>query len=339
VTEASWSTLEGRHCLRVHGAGGGAHLAVWPASALASGTAPPPAAGEVVADGADLCFVPRFEFVEGTVYAVVVDDAPVAELVRHRAPRRATTEVLGIDPAVDQVPRNLLRLYVRFSARMSEGQSSSHLRLVDDAGQTLPYALLVVDDELWDGDRRRLTVLLDPARIKRGLVAHDTLGYPLEVGAAFRVVVDGAFLDATGTPLRGGASRRFEVGPDERRRVDPLAWSLTVPVAGSDQALRVVFDRPLDVALVARCLTVATVATGGHRVEGTGAVAPDGGSWSFVPHRPWGHEVQAIVVDEILEDLAGNSVRRVFDHDLDAGPPSGPSQGGHAVVRFVPAPP
>jgi hypothetical protein len=60
-----------------------------------------------------------------------------------------------------------------------------------------PDAFLSFAEELWDPYRRRLTLLLDPARIKRGLVSHEALGYPLRPGQPTRFVVDG-MRDASG---------------------------------------------------------------------------------------------------------------------------------------------
>ena len=85
------------------------------------------------------------------------------------------TEVMAIYPTAAEVPRNLLRLYVWFSAPMSEGYAARHVRLAGDAGERLAGALLP-GGELWSGDGRRLTLLLDPARIKRGLAAHREAG-------------------------------------------------------------------------------------------------------------------------------------------------------------------
>src|ERR1019366_3883018 len=93
----------------------------------------------------------------------------------------ASTRVLAIMPTRATLPRNALRLYVHFSAPMSEGFAAGHVRLVDAAtGAGIPDAFLVMDPELWDPERRRLTVLFDPARIKRGLAPHLEVGYPLQ---------------------------------------------------------------------------------------------------------------------------------------------------------------
>ena len=94
------------------------------------------------------------------------------------------TRVTGIYPTAAEVPSNLLRLYVWFSAPMSEGCAAEYVRLARDDGGNIAGALLPTEHELWDAARRRLTVLLDPARIKRGLVGHQEVGYPLRAGRA-----------------------------------------------------------------------------------------------------------------------------------------------------------
>ncbi len=95
------------------------------------------------------------------------------------------------------------------------------MRLARDDGSIIAGALLPTEHELWDAARRRLTVLLDPARIKRGLPGHQEAGYPLRPGEPFRLIVGSGFRDAQGLPLRAPAQRRYHVGGEERRHVDP----------------------------------------------------------------------------------------------------------------------
>jgi hypothetical protein len=127
-------------------------------------------------------------------------------------------------------------------------------------------------------------------------------------------VVDGGYLDARGAPLRAGAERRYEVTDDERRHVDPARWALAVPAAGSVDPFGVRFDRPLDHGLLARCLQV--LGPDRRPVPGSAEVGPDDRSWRLLPRDPWAADAHELVVDPDLEDLAGNSVRRVFDRDL-----------------------
>jgi hypothetical protein len=290
-------------------------------------------AGRLVGDGADLCFVPRFAFLDGTTYTVTVEGTSAAVLVRARPDRLAATEVTGIRPTAAEVPLNLLRLYVWFSAPMSEGYAAGQVRLARDDGGIAAGALLPTEHELWDASRRRLTVLLDPARIKRGLVGHQDAGYPLRAGEPIRLVVGSGFRDAQGLPLRAPAQRRYEVGGEERRHVDPGSWALTVPQAGTSDPLRVTFGRPLDHGLLARCLHVS--GPGGRLVDGTPQIGPGEQSWQLVPRRAWAPGAHGFIVDPVLEDLAGNSVSRVFDRDLTR-PEDQPRQARPVTVGFRP---
>jgi hypothetical protein len=171
-----------------------------------------------------------------------------------------------------------------------------------------------MDPELWDRSRRRVTVLFNPARIKRGLVPHATIGYPLVEGDAVEVVVAADFRDGDGRPLVAGARRRYTVGPDVRSRIDLAGWRLTAPAPGTRSPFVVTFDRPLDHALLQHCLTVVDRHT--HPVAGRGEIAPGEAVWSFTPDSEWEPGPYELAVDPLLEDLAGNSVLRVFDREL-----------------------
>src|SRR5262249_27101055 len=138
---------------------------------------------------------------------------------------------------------------------------------------------------LWDAERRRLTILLDPARIKRGLVPHDQAGYPLRSGTSFRLEVNDGFRDARGVPLAAGADRHYRVGADERRRVDPDRWSLPPPARDSVEPVTVRFGRSLDHGLLARCLHVT--GPDGRQVRGRARAGPEERSWQLTPSEPW----------------------------------------------------
>jgi len=332
VTDVSWSRWGGEDCVRLGALASATDVQVRPNVAVVV-DAVPPMAGRLVRDGDDICFVPRFPFIDGKAYTVLVEGVAAAVLVRPQPVGPATTEVLKILPTATEVPRNLLRLYVSFSAPMSEGYAARHVALVDDGGDAMPGSLLPTEHELWDAARRRLTVLLDPARIKRGLLTHRQIGYPLRRGASFRLVVDEGFCDARGLPLRARAERRYQVGVEERRRVEPARWALTVPSSHTFEPLEVVFERPLDHGLLARCLRV--VGPDGRRVDGTPEIGTEERSWWLTPREAWAPEPHWLVVDAVLEDLAGNSVSQVFDRDLTRLEDE-PRQGRPTRITFRP---
>lgn len=304
----------------------------------------PPMAGHVGADARGIWFAPRFGFVAGISYTVFVQPGSdrrgwsegqmtVLTIVRPADPRSPTTTVTGIYPSGSSIPFNQLRLYLHFSAPMSEGGAAGRVHVVDDpGGHQLADALLPQEPELWDGQRRRLTLLFDPARLKRGLVPHEQAGYPLRPGRAIRVVIDRECSDAAGQPLRQAFEYRYRIGPDVREHVNPSRWKLTPPGPGTVAPLVVDFDRPLDHGLLLRCLAV----TGGRGqpVPGSIAVGPEERSWAFLPVSPWPAGHHHLVVEPRLEDLAGNSLTRVFDRDLQR-PQDDPRPDGAARLPFV----
>jgi hypothetical protein len=338
------------------------HVRVMPSTLLDTGvpTGAPasrqhlePTRGTWILEDNSTTFVPRFAFLAGCAYTALVHrtvvdggigqadlDLDLDQYLRVEPGARpggrpdAATEVLAIHPTIAFLPRNALRLYVQFSARMSEGEAAAHLRIVDAHTRTpLDGALLDLEPELWDPDRRRLTVLFDPARIKRGLVPHEEAGYPLVAGRAISVVVDREFRDASGHSLHVSASRDYEIGDDVRALVDPTEWTIDAPRVGDRAPLLVRFDRPLDHALVQHCLTVTDAR--GSAIPGVGASTADASVWAFVPTLPWVDASCALTIDPMLEDLAGNSCTRVFDREL-ADPRHAPRSSPSPAVTFRP---
>ena len=274
----------------------------------------PSMAGEVWIDGDVLGFTPRFPFAAGTTYAVTVN-GETATIERPAADATPAAEVVAIHPDADDVPLNLLRIYVHFSAPMSEGFAARAVQMCRaGTGEPLQGTFLRQEPELWDAAHRRLTLFLDPARIKRGLVPNLEAGYPLTEGVPVVLRVGTEFRDAFGQPLRAQAERAYQVGAAIRARIDPAAWRWAVPRAGTTEPLTLQFDRPLDHAMLGRCLWITDAS--GARLSGESTVAAGDRGWRFTPHRPWPEGRLQLSVDTTLEDVAGNAVAHVFDRDL-----------------------
>lgn len=403
--DLTWSDREGRAYLRVggwtqselrvlaglDGAELGRCLAVLPSELVEAGgdvRALQPVAGRFEIEGDAICFIPRFPFLDGRSYSLLVSgQGPRPEgrpglssllptfgpasggqgppegrvgpslpslsggpgemrgpanlevwTIQRPIPASApTTSVLAIYPSADEVPVNQLKLYVHFSSPMSEGWANRavHVRRADN-DEPLEGVFLPMEPELWDPERRRLTLLLDPGRIKRGLAPHDEAGYPLIEGVAIIVSIDSAFRDAAGQPLRAGAEQRYNVGPPVHARVDPRSWRYECPTAGSMNGLTVAFDRPLDHALLEHSLWVIDAA--GAAVTGEATAGPGEWCWWFEPGAPWKEGRHMLMVDSRLEDLAGNSLVRVFDRDLTRAEDA-PVDAGPVAIDFSFAPP
>lgn len=336
-----WTETELRELRKLDAGELNRRLALYPSDAVgagADGLALPAVAGAFALQDEAVRFVPRFPFADGMSYSLRVDSAAAqgVEIWAIRRPSPASVpaaQVLRIHPTALTLPYNLLRMYVHFSAPMSEGWAARAIRICDeDTGEQLEGVFLPPDPELWDRERRRLTLLLDPGRIKRGLVPNRELGYPLAEGMTVRVMVDAEFRDAKGQPLQAGAERRYRIGPALRSRIDPTMWRLTAPPAGSQAPLVVDFDRPLDHALLQNSLWVCDGA--GNPISGEGEPDAADFGWRFTPSVPWSKGKHRLVIEARLEDVAGNTPVRVFDRDVSM-PEDAPAQERRTVLSFT----
>ena len=351
-----WSEDQGRGCLIVRGwtetelrelGGLGAgdlspRLFLLPSKVVETGgdvRAVPAIAGRFALESDSVCFTPRFPFMDGMGYSLIVGPSSetktpeVWTIHRQSASLIPSTEVVAIYPSAAELPVNLLRVYVHFSSPMSEGWAGRSVRVYrEDTGEELEGAFLPPDPELWDPARRRLTMLLDPGRIKRGLVPNQEAGYPLVEGVTVKVTVGPEFRDSKGQPLTFGAERSYRIVPPFRSRIDTRIWLLGAAKAGSREPLVVEFDRPLDHALLQHCLRVCD--SSGTMVPGDGVPGAAECSWRFTPALPWEDAGYQLVVDSTLEDVAGNTPVRVFDRDVTKAEDI-PSEGGRLAVDFA----
>ena len=275
-------------------------------------TATPAVLGQLEALKSTIRFVPRFPAVPGQQYfvrATARDTTIDTTFTVPYKPTAPTTIVEAIYPSAGVVPMNLLRIYIQFSAPMRIGESTTRVKLIDDAGAEVKDAFLMSPQELWDPERQRLTMLFDPGRIKRDLRPHEELGLPLQQGRTYRVVVDSAWPDAYGNPLKASYSKQFKVGPENRSLPRIADWKVTAPTTTTP--LTIDFPEPLDHALLLRMITVKGVA--GHVI-----LERNETRWIFRPDQPWKPGEYIIEVDTSLEDLAGNNLRDVFDVDRTA---------------------
>ena len=361
--ELTWSEHQGRICLRVDGWTAAEvrdldgltaenlvrRLAIVPSDLVESCAdlrAVQPMAGRFEIDGNTISFIPRFPFMGGMRYSLLVEPElggngvyglEIWTIQRPAEPDTPATEVTAIFPTTGKLPVNQLRLYIHFSGPMSEGQAAHavHVRRTDNQ-KLLEGVFLAMEPELWDPDRRRLTLLFDPGRIKRGLVPNEEAGYPLIEGVPINVTITPDFRDAAGRPLRRRVERNYLIGPPVRVRVNIEEWKCNCPAAGSTEKLTVEFDRPLDHALLQHSLWVN--GPEGRELPGEGSVGPGERNWQFEPQSPWKQGQHQVKVDHRLEDLAGNSLIRVFDRDLTLIDDD-PADDGPVAIDFRCSPP
>jgi hypothetical protein len=227
---------------------------------------------------------------------------------------KPTTVVRAIYPTDAILPENLLKFYVHFSAPMSRGNIYDHIRLRDGSGKDVELPFLEIDEELWDPTMTRLTLFIDPGRIKRGVKPLEDIGPALEEGKQFTLVIDKSWKDGTGTPLKATHQKSFRVGPSDREPPDPDRWRIAAPRAGTREALAIIFPEPMDHALAHRFLRVTTES--GREVNGVTQLGAGERKWTFTPRSPWSRGSHRLVVRTAIEDLAGNNIGKPFEVDL-----------------------
>jgi hypothetical protein len=223
---------------------------------------------------------------------------------------------------------------------MEAGSALSHVRLMDESGREVSGAFLALEEELWDPERRRLTLLFDPGRVKRGIRTNLESGAPLVAGRRYTLAIDADWRDGTGAALASGYERAFEATGADRLSPDPARWRLAEPNAGTRGDLRVAFGEPLDHALASRLLSVHDAS--GQPVPGSARLADGDSVWLFSPATAWTGGDYTLRANRLLEDVSGNSIARLFDVDRAAAGAGDSAAGtgapGTATVAFRVAP-
>ena len=284
----------------------------------------PAVTGAYMVGADDVTFTPRFSFDAGRAYDVAFDpsklptprrDAVVrASLALPKVDREPSVVVNRILPTSEVIPENLLRIYIEFSKPMGRATGLPFVRLLDDRGEAVREPFLPLDVEFWNPDYTRFTVFFDPGRVKRGILPNEQLGRALVIGRRYTIVVDAAWRDAQGTPLKSEYRQQFRVGPADNQPIALKHWRITAPRSGGRDPLIVSFPDPLDHGLLSRSLGVGRA--GGGVVTGAVRIDPGETRWNFTPDADWSAGGYELVVLGVLEDIAGNQIDKPFEVDM-----------------------
>ncbi|MEM6956238.1 MAG: hypothetical protein AAF645_11135, partial [Myxococcota bacterium] len=236
----------------------------------------------------------------------------------HRAP-----EVVAVYPRADPLPENILRFYIQFSEPMFDGDFLRHLRLENvTTGEDLTGVFFDNQHELWSHDRRRITLLVDPGRVKTGLAANRERGRAFRAGDRYRLRVLRSWMSLRRQALAHEHVFEFTAAPEDREAVNPSRWQLALPRVGSRDPLRVRFDEPMDHVAVMRMLSLRTA--NGEPLGGRWQLDQGGERATWTPCANWPETLQGIVlrVEGRFEDVAGNNINAALDHAVRGAPDS-----------------
>jgi hypothetical protein len=272
----------------------------------------PAISGSVVEADSHGIFIPQYPFRPGTKYRVIVGDWK-HDFAIPKAKAGKPNAIKQIHPASSELPENTLRFYVEFEKSMPRGDVYQYIELIDEKGKKVEQPFLELDDELWNADQTRLTLVIDPGRIKKEVKPRLDLGPVFMAGSKYTLVVSGKWPTLEGEPLGKDTTKSIAAKPPVNEGIDPKAWKLSAPT-DETAALNVIFGRPLDHHLLLRTLSV--VDREGKVVEGVSEAVNDDRGWTFRPTVRWRAGEYNLRVDTVLEDVCGNRIGQPFEIDV-----------------------
>jgi hypothetical protein len=287
----------------------------------------PPILGSYRVEKGTLCFDPQFPLDLGVRYLAsfrpdglggffptLDNSSSRAAFQLPDAPPGTPTVVRQVYPSADVLPENLLKFYIHFSAPMRSGDIYRHIHLRNETGKDIELPFLELGEELWNPAMTRLTLFIDPGRIKREVKPLEEVGPALEAGKRYSLVIDRAWTDANGQKLKEPFQKHFNVGPPDRDPPNPKLWKLQPPTRGSTNPLVISFPKQMDHALAQRMIRV--VVPPGELVAGEALLEDQERRWLFTPAQPWKTGPHTVLVQTTIEDLAGNNIGKAFEVDL-----------------------
>lgn len=283
-----------------------------------------------------LHFIPTVPLAPESMYRITFDcrqPKAAALVTHHRTPgidsAKTLPKVSQILPKIDVVPANHLKFYIHFSHEMTQGSIFDSIELVDEEDGVIHGAFREV--ELWNHDGDVLTVWLHPGRQKTGVNLNENEGPVLKEGHRYVLRVLPSCTSTYGLALLEPAELRFSAGPPDHTCPDPKKWRMNASTLELDEAL--------DAGMLGNpgVLWLTRKEWGELNIRALSRGSPDGRKLSFF--KPWngripdpavgttdylfiqeplaaGHYTLHVRTD--LEDLAGNTIVRPFERDLEA---------------------
>ena len=267
---------------------------------------------EIIED--TLVFKPYFPFRYGLTYSARINKKLVFRFKIPYPEHIVAPELEAIYPSDNIIPENQLKFYIHFNQPMSEGYAYQCIRLVSLANGIVEDPFVQLQPELWDEDRQRLTLWLDPGKIKRGLNPNLERGTPLQNGQEYVLLINRGWKSTFNLPLKANYHKSFKVVEADRTKPSVNSWKIKPPQSPIGSALLIQFHEALDHALLLN--TIKVYDASGKTINGEIRILEQEHQWAFTPNNPWKKGAYKIQIDAKLEDLAGNNLNRLFDRDL-----------------------
>lgn len=275
----------------------------------------PSIVGKSTIDNHNLYFCPLIPFSKNLTYQARFPNVPYFTFKPVPKENYTLTTLIDLYPTTEELPENLLKMYLYFSAPMSDGNGYQYLHLENEKGEKITAPFLELTPLLWNEDRTRLTLWFDPGRVKRDLLRNQKLGAPLEEGKNYTLRISKNWKDANGYSLANDFVKKISVVKADRTAPNPKNWKVQYPKTNTKNAIIIHFGESLDHALAANSLVILNKK--GKKIAGNIQLQNDDKTWTFIPLNNWKPDTYQIKIKGALEDLAGNNLNRLFDTNLE----------------------
>ncbi len=261
-------------------------------------------------------FKPVIPFTSGQTYEIRKKGEVLAEFSIPHSNTTDSTGILKINPIQDTVPENLLKIYVQFSKPMQNvGSALDFITIYNETEKKKESIFLPLETELWNREHDLLTLWLDPGRIKTDLIPNQEQGMPLKAGNQYTLTFDKNWKAADGQAMQKAYKKSWYVTARDAIKPKVEDWKIEVPNSGTKEVLTFHFGESLDYVLAQETITLQN--SEGTMVKGDWKVDETGKRIRFIPATPWLQGSYTVIVEAILEDLAGNNLNRLFDENLE----------------------
>jgi len=238
--------------------------------------------------------------------------------------------ITNIYPTSNEIPENCLRFYIYFDSPMREGNALNFIKLFDQQDNEISHVFFDNVHELWTPDHKRLTLLLDPGRVKSGLQANAAMGRAFTEKNTYRLVVTKGFEGLNGYKMTSDYVKTFTAIREDRKGLDINQWHFEYPKNKTD-SLKIDFKESVDHVSANHYILI---------VDSHGTVIPtivdlqkNEKKVIFKPVSNWVKGTYRILINHRFEDIAANNINGAFDHKV--GSLKSLTEGDVSSIEFV----
>ena len=195
---------------------------------------------------------------------------------------------------------------------MQEMGILNHIKLTRDDGKNITGVFFENQYELWNEDRTKVTLIVDPGRVKTGLLAHNVLGRAFDEGVTYCLVVDSLLVDFNNEKLNRRFIKKFIAVSEDTTAPNLTNWSVTCPPANTREVFTINLNDKVD--HISAKTFIKIIDDNERIMEGEITLGKNESLWIFKPKLKWQKGNYKLIVNSRLEDIAANTLNGIFDH-------------------------